>query len=203
MNQIQVFGKSGLGVSRLPAERCSAPPMRLHVIASIRSIRARKAPDFWRWCKLLISRRLSPFFAFSTPFLSCKRLISRRLQRKHSLIEFAEGIAERELTQRGLDCFTRSRSFRTGIRRELGRSRQTPASWPGLSRIVPPGPALSRVQFFLGHVFLAKAGGACTHGRPIKNAKFKIKNETASECGSGGRRIYAAGKAVRREKSGG
>ena len=35
---------------------------------------------FWRWCKLLISRQLGPFFVFFTPFLSHKGLISRRLQ---------------------------------------------------------------------------------------------------------------------------
>jgi hypothetical protein len=61
-------------------------------------------------CMYMISRRLSPYFmffhAFFTPFLSHKGLISRRLQRKHGLIEFAEGIAELELTQRRRDAET-------------------------------------------------------------------------------------------------
>jgi hypothetical protein len=73
------------------------------------------------------------------------------------------------------DCFTRSQSFRTGNRHEVGRSRQKPAIQTGLSRNVPPGPAMSRIRFFLGQVFLAMAGGACT---PIQmlSAEFGLRN---------------------------
>jgi hypothetical protein len=80
MNRIQSFGQRGRDIFRPNAEQCSALPMRLLVLARVGDLNARKAPDFWCWCKLLISRRLGPFFVFFTPFLSHKGLISRRLQ---------------------------------------------------------------------------------------------------------------------------
>ena len=41
-------------------------------------------------CKYMIFRRLGPFFTFFTLFLSCKGVISRRLQRKHGINDFED-----------------------------------------------------------------------------------------------------------------
>jgi hypothetical protein len=95
------------------------------------------------------------------PFLSHKGLVSSRLQQKHGFIKFAELRA----SQNSRESFSRSRSFRTGTRREVGRPRQNRQYWPGLPRIVPPVPALSRVRFFLGQVFLARNAKDANEGQ--------------------------------------
>jgi hypothetical protein len=52
----------------------------------IGDLRGQKAPSVWRLRKYKISRQLGPFYAFLTPFLSHKDLISRRLQRNRRKI---------------------------------------------------------------------------------------------------------------------
>jgi hypothetical protein len=151
MNRILVFSQNGRDISLPIAEsrtRDSALLMRPSVAAPSRGVRA-KLRDLLCPCKHMISRRLGPLFTFFTPFLSCKGLVSRRLQQNHGLINFR---SEVRFESQGQSVSRKGRSFRTGNRREAGRPRQKPAilsglvpGCPGLSRLVPPCPALSRL----------------------------------------------------------
>lgn len=123
MNQIQVFGQSGRGIFmqiEKSGVRDPALSMLLQEVSHSGDIMARKAPDFWWYCKSLFFRRLPPIFAFFTPFLSHKRLISRRLQEIQVLFISREG-------------------------REVGRLLQKPAKRAGLAWVVPHCPAWSRI----------------------------------------------------------
>ena len=120
----------------------------------IGDFRGEKSPDSLCQCKYMISRRLGPFFTFSTPFLSRKGLISRRLQRKGGLFGSDALFHEYKLTQgrRGAEAQSKRRIKRSKV--GLGGS-LSGIKWDyagrklAASRLIPDNPAYSRVMRFV------------------------------------------------------